>query len=252
MTLLVTVASWSFGQSAGDLEPIESGVTLRLEAPIELSGTRKFILEVQTNDVYECANYSLDNSAKLEGSKLLIGLKGVRRTEPCTATMAPATCRIDLTELKAGAYKVRFNINRQIFKAKLTVADSSYDFRIASEDPRLFRIYNGHLNLIPANCIWGLSEYTDPKKKAEALKFMAALESAGAKKTSLPVGNYDEFYLHTAGTTEQKMIQGERYQYPFVYFYSGDTAVLQEVINSFRDKLKITLKTTRGEVLANF
>lgn len=48
------------------------------------------------------------------------------------------------------------------------------------------------------------------------------------------------------------MIQGERYQYPFVYSYSGDTAVLQEVMNSFRDKLKITLKTTKGEVLANF
>jgi hypothetical protein len=105
--------------------------------------------------------------------------------------------------------------------------------------------------MIPDNSIWGKCAYSDPKKKQEALRFMAELERAGAVRTALPVGNYDEFYLHTPGTTEQKTIQGERYEYPFVYTYAGDDAVLQEIMHAFRDQLKITIKTTKGKVMVN-
>jgi len=252
LVLLTTVGRLAWGQADGGLGFVESGVTLKLSAPISAKGERMYFLEVQTNDVYECANYVLEHDARTKGSLFAIHLKGVRRTNPCGQGMGPAQARIPISDLKPGNYKVRVTINRQIFRSKLTVADSSYDFRIGHEDPILFRIYNGHLNIIPDHVIWGKCEYVEPKKKQDALHFMKALEDAGAGKTMLPVGNYDEFYLHNIGTTEQKVIQGDHYEYPFVYSYGGDAAVLQEIMNAYRDKLKITLKNTKGQVFYNF
>ncbi len=252
MVVLALAGIVCYGQTDGGLDAIESGVTLRLAAPISPDGIRKVFLEVQTNDVYECANFVVEHDANFEAGRLAVQLKGVRRTSPCAQGMAAALGRIDLTGMKKGSYEVRFTINRQVFKAKLAVADSSYDFRIPSENPILFRIFNSRLNLIPENAIWGKCEYKDVKQKQDALKFMAELEKAGAVKTLLPVGNYDEFYLHSPGVTEPKTLPGDRYEYPFVYHYVGDAAVLQEIMNAFRDRLKISLRTTKGETYTNF
>jgi hypothetical protein len=252
MVLLATLVQLAMGQADGGIEAVESGITVRLAAPIKTDGTRKVFMEFQTNDVYECSNFALENDSRLDGSKILIGVRGVRRTSPCADGMGPAKARIDLTDLAKGEYKVRVTINRQVFKAKLSVADSCYDFRIPKENPLLFRIYNGRMNLIPDDVVWGKCEYVDAKLKAEANSFLGEMEKAGAKKTNLPVGSYDEFYLHYPGSTDPKLIQGDHYEYPFVYGFTGDLAVVQEIMNAFRGKIKITVKNTKGQVLTNF
>jgi hypothetical protein len=252
MLVLAMAGIVCYGQADGGLDAIESGVTLKLAAPIGPDGIRKVFLEVQTNDVYECSNFGVEYHADFEAARLAVQLKGVRRTNPCAPGMAAALGRIDLTGMKKGSYEVRFTINRQVFKAKLAVADSSYDFRIPSENPILFRIINSHLNLIPENAIWGKCMYNDVKQQQVALQFMAELAQAGAVKTQLPAGSYDEFYLHRPGVTEPKMLAGDRYEFPFVYHYVGDAVVLHEIMNAFRDRLKISLRTTKGETYTNF
>ena len=250
--LLLLAGLGVFGQANGTLEYIESGVTLRMNAPIQEDGHRKFMMGFQTNDVYECANFPIEYDARLEGSKLIVRLKGVRHTDPCETGMAPARTIVDLTQLETGKYKVRVIINRQVFKAKMELTDSYIDFDIPKEDPSLFRIYNGRLNLIPEGVIWGKCVYAEAKAKEHAKKFMAEMQKAGCTLTQIPAGNYSEFYLHQAGVTEQKVIQGERYEYPFVYAYTGDVLVLNEIMNSFRENLQITLKDLNGKVLTNF
>lgn len=249
---LLFVGLGVFGQTNGTLEYIESGVTLRMSAPIKEDGHRRFMMGIQTNDVYECANFPIDYDARLEGSKLIIRLKGVRNATPCETGMAPASTDVDLTQLEVGKYKVRVIINRQIFKAKMELTDAYIDFEIGKEDPSLFRIYNGRLNLIPEGVIWGKCEYEEAKDKEVVKKFMADMLKGGCSITQIPAGNYSEFYLHQPGVTEQKVIQGERYEYPFVYAYSGDVLVLNEIMNAYRDQLQITLKDLSGKVLTNF
>lgn len=249
---MVLVGACAFGQADGGLGIVESGVNLKLTAPIQPDGKRNVFLEVYTNDVYECGNFALENTAKVQGTKYTVVIKGVRRTQPCADGMAAASCKLSLAELAPGAYEVHISINRQIFRAQLKIFPDGYDFRIDDEDPQLIRIFNGHLNLIPNNTVWGKCEYTDPKRKQDALRFMAELQKAGAQLTQLPIGNYDEFYLHTPGTTEPKTVQGDRFEFPFVYSFAGDAGVLREIMNSFREQLKITLKTSKGQVFVNF
>lgn len=250
--VLLVLGTWVMGQADGGLEDVEAGMTLQMTAPILQGGARKFLLRVQTNDAYECTNYAVEHDARLEGNKLLIKVKGIRRTKPCADGVGPAVGNIDLSELKLGEYKVRITINRQIFAANLTVDSTYFKFDIPSEDPLLLRIYNGRLNLIPGGTIWGKCEYGDAKSKVKAQKFMSDLEKVGARKTMLPAGNYDEFYLHQPGVTEQKTVKGESFEYPFVYSFSGGLAPLQELMNGYRGDLKITLKNDKGETLRNW
>ena len=250
LVLTILFSGSVFAQpGSGKLEAVESGVTLKMEAPIMKDGSRKFYLDFRTNDVYECQNHFLDNEVRLEGNKLIVKIKGVKPMEPCITTMGPATARVDLTPLTAGKYKVRVIINRQVFKANLEVSETHYDLEIGNEDPQLFRIYNGRLNVIPANSIWGVCAYEDPHMKAEAEKFMDEMLNAGAQPTEIPAGNYGEFYLHYDGKTGEKVLSRDKYEYPFVFSYTGDVGALREVMNAFRDKLRITLKKhKRGAV----
>lgn len=238
--------------SNGKLKAVESGVTLRMETTVGEEGNHKFYLVLQTNDVYECANYQLENEVSLDGSKLVIRVKGVRYIEPCTMMMGPAMARVNLTSLSRGTYKVRTIINRQVFKSVLVIADGYYDFSIKKEDPSLFRIYNGRLNVIPGNSIWGKCKYTDPYEKPVAEKFMKDLLAAGAVQTELAAGNYGDFYLHYPGEALEKVINDKQYEFPFVYTYTGDTAVLQEVMNAYKGRLKINLKTSAGQEFKNY
>lgn len=236
----------------GKLQSVESGVTLRMETIVGEEGNRKFYLVLQTNDVYECANYHLENEVSLDGNKLVIKVKGVRYVEPCTMMMGPAMARVNLTSLSLGTYKVRTVINRQVFKSTLVIADSYYDFAIKKEDPSLFRIYNGRLNVIPENSIWGLCMYTDPYEKPVAEKFMKDLLAAGAINTELPAGNYGDFYLHYPGEALEKVINDKQYEFPFIYTFTGDTAVLEEVMNAYKDRLQIKFKTSAGKQFKNY
>lgn len=237
----------------GRLEALQSGVTLRMSAPVEPDGGRKIILHMQTNDVYECAGTFIENEVLLEGHKLFIKVKGVRVPEPCSPALGPATTRIDLSKLGLGRFAVRATINRQVFKADLIITENYYDFVIVEkEDPTLFRIHNGRLNLIPNNGIWGVVQYNTPEQRAEVQRFMSALEAAGATRTQLPAGNYDDFYLHQAGTTQEKVVSPTQYEYPYVYQYSGDPAALRGVLESFRGRVQATLNTSDGYVYKNF
>lgn len=243
------LATGAMGQAKMD---VESGLTLRLEAPMDHNGVRQFFLNFRTNDVYECSNHHLTNDVKLEGDKLIIKIKGIRAGKPCLEEMGPATAKIDLSTLTKGNYKVKFWVNRQSFKGKLEVAEGHYDLRVDDEDPALLRIYNGRLNLIPANTVWGICAYADPAKKAEARKFMAEMQKAGAQKAAIAAGNYGEFYLHHDGATSEKVVKGDQYEYPFVYSFAGDMAALKEVASAYRDKVRVTLKNSKGEVFQNW
>lgn len=249
---LLLLGSGVMAQADGGIEDVEAGMTLQMTAPILPGGARKFMLRIQTNDVYECSNYAVDQETALQGDRVVIKVNGIRRTKPCQTGVGPATSIIDLSQLTLGEYKVQITINRQVFKADLQVDSTFFHFSIPKTvDPTLLRIFNGRLNHIPAGTVWGKCEYVEPSKKAVALKFMAELEKAGALKSQLPVGNYDEFYLHTVGTTTEKSIKGERFEFPFVYSYNGSLMPLQEIANGFRKDLKITLKNDKGEVLGN-
>lgn len=250
--LLLLLGSRVIAQDDGGLEDVEAGMTLQMTAPILSSGERKFMLKIQTNDVYEFSNYAVDHETWLQGDRVVIKVNGIRRTKPGEKGLGPAFSYIDLSALKKGEYKVQITINRQIFKAELAVDSTFYHFEIPKgTDPLLLKIFNGNLHQIPAATIWGKCEYTNHAKKETALKFMAEMEKAGAVKTKLPVGNYDEFYLHTVGTTTEKSVKAEHFEFPFVYSYKGSLLPLQEIANGFRDDLKITLKNDKGEVVKN-
>jgi hypothetical protein len=252
MVLLLLAGVCAMGQADGGLEDVEAGMTLQMTAPILPGGARKFMLKIQTNDVYECTNFAVENETWLQGNRLIVKVEGIRRTKPCGEGMGPAASFIDLSELGLGDYKVSITINRQVFKADLLVTENYFDFKIPENvDQSLLRIYNGRLNMIPGGTIWGKCEYTSKEKKAKALKLMADLEKAGATKTALPIGNYDEFYLHTVGTTDEKSIKGERFEYPFVYSFNGDMASLQQILNGYSSDIKVTLKNDKGEVFRN-
>jgi hypothetical protein len=234
------------------LESVESGVTLRMETRVGSEGNHKFYLVLQTNDVYECANYQLENEVTIDGNKLVIRVKGVRYVEPCTMMMGPATALVNLTSLSKGTYKVRTIINRQVFKSALVIEDDYYDFSIKKEDPSLFRIYNGRLNVIPDSSIWGKCMYSDPYEKPVAEKFMKDLLAAGAAQTQLSAGNYGDFYLHYPGEALEKVINNKQYEFPFIYTYTGDSAILLEIMNAYKDRLKIILKTSTGQEFKNY
>lgn len=249
---LLMLAAFSAFSQGGTLEFVESGMTLRLSAPAQTDGSRKVILMMQTNDAYECANTIVEHESVLVGDKLNIKVKGVRVPETCEPTMGPAIARVDLTKIGPGKYPVTVTINRQVFRAKLEITDQYYDFTIPSEDPQLFRIYNTRLNLIPAQSVWGMCSYTRPEGKKDALAFMKAMEAAGAVLTQLPVGNYDDFFLHTVGRTEEKILRDDLYEFPFIYQYAGDPEDFAEIVQSFKGKLEITLKDSKGGLVKNF
>lgn len=235
-----------------DLEFVESGLTLRLSSPVQVDGSRKPVLHMETNDVYECANTTLEYDAVVDGRRMFIKVKGIRVPEPCTPAMGRAATRVDLSKMELGTYDVTITINRQVFKAYLEITDTYLEFGIPNENPILLRIINPRLNLIPAQSIWGVSSYTSPERKADALTFMRELEARGATLTQLAVGDYEDFYLHNTGRTEEKMVRADLYEYPFVYHYTGDIRALEALINAYKGKLNITLKDSRGVQIQNF
>ncbi len=252
LLFMLLVRCGAMAQADGGLENVESGMTLQMTAPILPSGERKFMLKIQTNDVYECANFTVDNETTVQGDRVNIKVNGIRRTKPCASGVTTAASFVDLSKLGFGEYKVQITINRQVFKANLRVDSTFFHFDIPkSVDPTLLRIFNGRLNMIPAGTVWGKCEYSEVAKIETATKFFADLEKAGAMKTKLPIGNYDEFYLHTVGTTSEKSIKGERFEFPFVFSYQGSLLPLKEIANGYRKDLKITLKNDKGEILSN-
>jgi|GEM_PF-5018119 hypothetical protein len=249
--LMLSGFSGAFAQS-GTSEPIESGVTLRMSAPVTVTGERKFLLGISTNDVYECKGTFIENEVHIQGTTLLIKLKNVRVPANCEAQMGPAVANIDLSSLKPGNYPIRVTINRQVFKADLEITPNYYNLVLGPEDPMLFRTFNGRLNLIPSNSVWGVCSYTRPEQRDLALKFMKELEAAGAQPTNLPAGNYDDFYLHETGKTQEKEVARSRYEFPFVYNFSGNLEVVKEILNSYQGKLDITYLNSRGLAIRNF
>jgi hypothetical protein len=236
----------------GKLDFVESGVTLRLGAPIKEDGSRTLVLWMQTNDPYECRNTFLENDVDIVGGKLLIKVKGVRLPAVCEPGMGPAYAEMDVTALGLGEHPVTVNINRQIFKAKMAVTETYLDFSIPSEDPDLFKIFNTRLNLIPAETIWGTCTYKVPGQKADALAFMESLLAAGATKGQFPAGEYEGFYLHSVGQTEEKVLAADRHEYPFVFHYSGDASTLAPLLQPYQGKIDITLRDAKGRLYRNF
>ncbi|MFN8394378.1 MAG: hypothetical protein U0176_06870 [Bacteroidia bacterium] len=249
--LMAAMGAWA--QADGGVEEVESGMTLQLNAPILAAGERKFMLYIRTNDVYPCANYSVEYTKRVKGKKMTVVVTGIRRNQPCEPGMGPAVGAMDLSDFDIGTYKMLLIINRQFFKGTITVDSTYFDLTMARNvDPLLVRIYNGRLNMIPGGTLWGKCEYTEERKKALAERFMADLEKAGARKTALPPGNYDEFYLHQPGAAQPKSIKGEAWEYPFVFSYIGGMEPLLELANGYRSDLKITLKNDKGVVMRNW
>lgn len=253
MICLLMAAVGVYAQPDGGMEEVESGMTLQLNAPILTGGARKFTLSIRTNDVYSCGNYTVEYSKRVKGKKMTVNVSGIRRNQPCEATMGPAVGTMDLSDFGLGTYKLLLIINRQFFRGTLTVDSTFFDLTMARNvDPLLVRIYNGRLNMIPPGTLWGKCEYTYERKKAVAERFMADLEKAGARKTALPPGNYDEFYLHQPGAAQPKSIKGESWEYPFVFSYIGGMEPMLELANAYRNDLKVTLKNDAGVVMRNW
>lgn len=227
-------------------------MTLQLNAPILPNGERMPTLSILTNDVYECGNSSVEMNHNLDGNLLTMKVLGIRIASPCKGPMGLAKGTVDLSSFPLGEYRVRITINRQVFKAALLVDSTHLKLDVIHADDRLLRIYNPRLNLIPKSTIWGKCEYSDSMAIDKAQQLFSQLEQLGAKKSQLPIGKYEDFYLHEVGTTQPKTLAANRFEFPFVYHYSGSLSPLQEILNGFRSDLKVTLKTCKGDVIRNF
>ncbi|MFM2376529.1 MAG: hypothetical protein RLZZ165_1626 [Bacteroidota bacterium] len=251
--MLLLSGACTMGQADGKLDFVESGMKLQMRESILRGGERQFMLEITTNDVYECSNFGVETHVNRKGGKVGVRVLGVRRTSPCAPGFGVAKGVIDLSALREGEYRVTFTINLQLFRTRLVVGATHYDFLIPERiDRGLLRIDNWRLNKIPEGTIWGECAYEGAARKDTVRRFMEELVRAGAAKTTLPAGDYGDFFLHEAGTTEPRSTQKDSFVHPFVFSYTGKLPPLQAVMDSFQGELRITLKNDKGEELRNF
>lgn len=223
-------------------EPLETGVNLRIYAPIGPDGSQPLAITIATNDPYDCKGARFASDVTVSPKKVTVKIQGVSNPVPCPLDLKPVTETIDLSGLGPGEYPIRVTINRQFFKAKLTIADDHFALE-TDDDPELFRVANGRLNKVPKGAIWGHCSYSDPEKKARAEAFFAELKEAGATKFDLSPGDYGEFYIHFGGEPIEISTGPSEYDFPFIYKYSGSPKDFLDIVKRYRTEMKVSLRS---------
>ena len=223
-------------------EPLENGVILRLEAPVDENGRQNPSLLLTTKDPYECKDARFASETTITDSKVSIKITGVTSPADCEPKLQPVTLRVDLGGLATGEYPLRTTINRQFFKAYISISEDHFELR-TDEDPNLFYIANGRLNKVPQGAIWGHMSYGEGDGKKMAEQFLAELEALGAKPMNLPPGDYGEFYIHFQGQPSETSTGPGTYDFPFVFEYEGGLEALKPLVEKYRQKIGLSLRS---------
>ncbi len=217
-----------------------------MEAPIQPDGQQFLELNVISEEVFDCQESRLVHEYEVKGNKITVRIRGVEEPENCTTQMGPVKAQMPLGELAPGLYQVKVMINRQLFKASLQVGPQHFELR-SDDDPDLFRIGNGRLNLIPTGLIWGQAQYGDDAGRARAQEFVAALQQAGATPPELAAGDYGEFYVHYDSAPDEVSTGPGKYALPFVLAYAGDLNDLKSLFDQFSSDLDLSLANRKGQ-----
>lgn len=230
------------------ITPLDCALDLSLQAPLDAKGAQTLYLILTTREPFLCANTELVQMSTVKGSNIAIRVKGTQEPADCQTGFQPAVARIPLQQLGTGLYKIKVTVNRQIFKASLQVAEGHFSLR-TEDDPDLFRVLNGRLNLIPSGIIWGEARYEDPALKAVAEKMIAEFIAAGAQLPTLNAGDYGYFYVHYDAAPEEVAVGSGQYALPFYLAYDRPLSSLQAIFDRYKDQLDLELASRTGEQL---
>ena len=107
--------------------PLEGGVrfTLREGYPSYYeAGLPRIVLELETEKIYPCANFSIDACSRFAGGALSVDIQGIRLGGPvCFGSMEPASARLFL-DLPPGSYAFLLSGASLTDRYAVTVTDS--------------------------------------------------------------------------------------------------------------------------------
>lgn len=248
-TLPFFLMAFLFVQVHAQVE-ITSPVSMRLV----VEGTqkaRKVLIEFRTDEVFECANFTLPVEKSFNGKKASIKIGDVQEPGNCEEGLAKAKGRADISDIPEGEFSAKVSINRQTFKITITRKKNYIDVK-CDEKYKLLKITNTRLYFIPSNTIWGLATYETEVFKQDIPRLKSELIALGAMvPEKMYPGYYGDFSLLAKGETQQHKIAADQFEYPLVFTYTGDLSKFQKVLDGFKeqfgDALKISLRNLAGD-----
>lgn len=244
--IITFILLWGNSLIGQPLEPIPSGMTYNLVATVNETGSQGFGIKIQTKEPYDCEMPEIIHKTTIKGNRISVIVKGVKISNDCQGRLNPASTIIDLHELGPGEYSFKPVVHKQILKSTLIITKTGYSFK-TNENPTLFLIQNSSLNKIPEGTIWGTCNYKKINRTF-ASKFLMELQNAGAKRVSLPLGNYGEFYVHTKDKFTE-ISDGANTTTYFTYRFHGDFGVIREIASQYVGYVEIDLHDLGGNHL---
>ncbi len=222
------------GNNSGGDKPVIIADNRIIMTPIEHLDTlgRYFTLSSQTEEIYGCMNYSILYTKYEVNNMINIDFNGIDMPEFCLTALGPAVAEIILGEIPNGKYSLKFK-NEDYSIASLDVTDES--FLITCEDTSQVIFEYKELMRVPANTIWGWVEYNTTDSAVVAQSFLDSLINIGAISETYSPGYYRYFSIDENGDIQYNGGHGSRYILPFIFYYTGDTLAIHNVVDNFAD-----------------
>lgn len=210
-----------------------------------------FEMRCLTDSIYPCANYSVGFELDTIADTLKLTFIEIFSPSVCVPPDGPAFSLINLGDIANGTYQFPITVNTVVASAVITVTDST--IVITGGDSTWTNFTRPVLRRIPDNTIWGQVGYNAANAVDSANTFFDSLVSIGATVDTLSEGSYGYFYFDNAGNPDSILELGPSigttFRIPYVYHYTGDTAVLHSLVTAYANQgnvVEINVITSQG------
>ncbi|MCK7476826.1 MAG: hypothetical protein M0C28_04180 [Candidatus Moduliflexus flocculans] len=94
------------------------------------------VLDLETEKIYGCCNFSIESSFRRVGNRLLVGIEGIYMPEVCLTAMGPA-CSSREIDLEAGSYTLEISDGPLRSEFLVEVTDEALSVTAAASAPGL-------------------------------------------------------------------------------------------------------------------
>ncbi len=211
----------------------------------ELSpSTRSLQFLVESIEEENCQNATIAYSFLREGNKLKISLEDILEATDCQEGNGPAKAAVNLGVLSPGVYNLELDLKNTVFNKGQIILDEQL-YKVDLHTDNGIKLIRDELRRVPDRAIWG---YVNTNEENIADNFLSELRVL-ATDIDLQDGYYGYFQVEGRQVkVENQPEQG--ITKPFVYYFDGDSNILQDLVQEFRelhpDKAVITLMDATG------
>lgn len=233
-----------------ELATIDSKIRITQAEELTHSG-KPYYLDLVTEKIYPCYNYSIDYVVLRRNNNFNIRLLSIHKPGICLTALGPARSRINLGNLNNGQYNLNIEINGAVESAKLDVTDSNY--KISADNGLWLKYENKELRRVPEYIIWGQVGYSSDTLITVVNNFLDSLRTLGAQPRLLTPGDYGYFKIDMFGKIETPGNHGYHFVKMFLYEYRNNIADIESLMKrtqaKYFNQISLSCQTWRGDVI---